>query len=299
MRRASGSWRCVTSSSARAASSSARIVCTTLRCWRSRLATWRVAAELVDDGLEAATDAGNAQALAWLAYPDGLVGVHRGDEERGEQAAAHLAQWGGSCDEPPRVVMAHHVRGISALAAGDPEGALAELGPGVELARRLGLPTSRCDPGVARCRRGRRTGRRWRAGHFVCRRARRAGVGARPSVGECRGATIRVHCPRSGSPTGWKGSPRPPPPSTSSDIAWMQRGRCSLHGQALRRAGRRTAAADVLAAARDRFVVMGAHPWVTRAVHELERVAPGRSVGELDTDRGSHRRSRRRGSAKS
>jgi DNA-binding NarL/FixJ family response regulator len=52
-------------------------------------------------------------------------------------------------------------------------------------------------------------------------------------------------------------------------------------GRAQVRAGHRTLAADALADARDRFDAMGAARWAARAAAELERVAPGRSTGEL------------------
>jgi DNA-binding NarL/FixJ family response regulator len=59
-------------------------------------------------------------------------------------------------------------------------------------------------------------------------------------------------------------------------------GRAALElGRALLRAGRRTAAADALIDARDRFASMGAGHWVARAEEELDRAAPGRSVGTL------------------
>ena len=54
-----------------------------------------------------------------------------------------------------------------------------------------------------------------------------------------------------------------------------------LRGQALLRGGHRTAAAAVLAEARDRFELMGASLWEQRAREELERASPGRTEGEL------------------
>ena len=54
-----------------------------------------------------------------------------------------------------------------------------------------------------------------------------------------------------------------------------------LLGQALLRGGHRTAAADALVDARDRFASMGADVWEQRALEELERSAPGRGSGEL------------------
>ncbi|HXV35060.1 MAG TPA: helix-turn-helix transcriptional regulator, partial [Gaiellaceae bacterium] len=54
-----------------------------------------------------------------------------------------------------------------------------------------------------------------------------------------------------------------------------------LLGRALLRSGRRSAAAESLAAARDRFASMGAALWAARAAEDLERAAPGRASGEL------------------
>jgi DNA-binding NarL/FixJ family response regulator len=54
-----------------------------------------------------------------------------------------------------------------------------------------------------------------------------------------------------------------------------------LLGQALLRGGHRTAAADALEDARERFASMGAATWEARALEELERSAPGRGSGEL------------------
>src|SRR5690606_33143505 len=54
-----------------------------------------------------------------------------------------------------------------------------------------------------------------------------------------------------------------------------------LQGHALRRAGRRNRAADVLADAHARLTTMGAVTWRAHAAAELERVAPGRERAEL------------------
>ncbi len=56
-------------------------------------------------------------------------------------------------------------------------------------------------------------------------------------------------------------------------------------GRALVASGRRTSAAEALAAARDEFRSLGATPWERQAAEELERVAPGRTTGTLtDTE---------------
>jgi DNA-binding CsgD family transcriptional regulator len=54
-----------------------------------------------------------------------------------------------------------------------------------------------------------------------------------------------------------------------------------LLGRALLRGGRRSRAAEGLAAARGSFAELGAVLWEARASEELERAAPGRSAGEL------------------
>ena len=176
--------------------------------------------------------------------------------------------------------MAHHVRGISALAAGDPEGALAELGPGVELARRLGYR----HPGVIpvlpdAVEAAALAGDGELVTSFVAELAEQASALDLPWVNAAARRSQALSA--FGQSDGLEGF-------AAATAAFDELGyrvdaarTLLVHGQALRRAGRRTAAADVLATARDRFVVMGARPWATRAVHELERVAPGRSVGAL------------------
>ena len=103
-----------------------------------------VAAQLADDGIESATDAGNLPVVMWLRYPDGLAAAHRGDDERAMAAAAAMDTWGLEHDELPRRLMAHHVRGVLALASGDAPAAQVELLAGVGLARRAG----QAHPGV-------------------------------------------------------------------------------------------------------------------------------------------------------
>jgi DNA-binding CsgD family transcriptional regulator len=59
-----------------------------------------------------------------------------------------------------------------------------------------------------------------------------------------------------------------------------------LEGRAILRDGRRSNAAEVLAAARDGFAAIGAPMWEARAVEELERVSPGRASGDLTPTEG-------------
>ena len=78
-----------------------------------------VAAELVDDGLESALDAGNASIGVWLRYPDGLVHAHLGsDEGASGTRSSRCGRGGASTASSTRVMMAHHVAGVLALATG-------------------------------------------------------------------------------------------------------------------------------------------------------------------------------------
>jgi DNA-binding NarL/FixJ family response regulator len=236
----------------------------------------RTAAELVDDGMEAATDAGNAQAKSWLAYPEGLVHVHLGDAERAERAAARLEAWGRDCDEPPRVAMAHHVRGLRGLAAGDPAGALDAFAAGVDLLGSLGYHHPGVIPvladGIEAAVLG---GHAEHAQGWADRLGAQAAVLAQPWVDAAhRRACALLTRDADGLARA---------AATFDALGYrLDAARSTvLLGQALRRAGQRSAAADVLCGGHDRLVAAGAAPWAALAAHELDRVAPGRSTGEL------------------
>ena len=64
------------------------------------------ALDLADDALEAAFDASNPQASAWVRYPAGLAHAHLGDEVGVADDAAELRSWGVDHDQPPRTLMA-------------------------------------------------------------------------------------------------------------------------------------------------------------------------------------------------
>ena len=247
-----------------------------------------VAAELVDDGLESALDSGNAPMAMWLRYPDGLVHAHLGDDERARRAAAEMRAWGSEHGEHPRMLMAHHVAGVLALAQRRRDGG-ARRAP-----RRRRARTRSC--GLRPSRRGARAPRRDRGG----------GRGRRRPI----------------SPPTW------PPSSTAQAAAlrlpWVDAAACRGRGLAPTAAGdkaarigspRRAAAFDALgyrldaarawwwhgrALQRDRSPParrptcsprpataspsMGATPWAEQAAAELERVAPGRATGALTED---------------
>ena len=67
-----------------------------------------------------------------------IAHVRQGDRDVAEAAAARMWDWGRDHDEPPRLVMAHHVRGVAALADGDAAGAAVELLAATAAATALG-----------------------------------------------------------------------------------------------------------------------------------------------------------------
>ena len=102
-----------------------------------------LAAELADDGIEAADDAGNAQAAAWLSYPAAIASSHLGEVDHARAAVACLRSLGADRGGATRLLMARHVLGLLALVGDQPAVAVAELLPAVEELRRKGvrLPT--------------------------------------------------------------------------------------------------------------------------------------------------------------
>ena len=72
-----------------------------------------------EEGISAARDAGNEQAIAWLTYPLGLAAALQGGSQRADQAADLLIRWGQTHDEPPRLLMADEIRGSLSASAGD------------------------------------------------------------------------------------------------------------------------------------------------------------------------------------
>jgi DNA-binding CsgD family transcriptional regulator len=244
------------------------------------------AAQLVDDGLESAFDAGNLSAVMWLRYTDGRVHAHLGgDDDRVRQAAAEMRDWGLTRGEHTRVAMAHHVAGVRALTVADGAPALEELLAGVAISRRQGF----AHPGVVpvlpdAIEAATLVGDAGLAAELATELAEQAasldvpwataaarrGVGtAATAAGERNAPDALAEAADAFDAIGYR---------LDAARAWL------WHGRALQRAGRRAAAADVFAAARDRFLAMKARPWAEQAASDLERVAPGRTTGALTDD---------------
>lgn len=240
------------------------------------------AAELAEEGIEAAADAGNDQAVAWLGHPLGVVNAHLGNVERAKAAVVMLRSRVLEQDGRTRLVMAGHVLGLLALAGGAPARAAAELAPALELTAEIGvrlpaaipvLPDSieamallgdpeRCADLAAELeRQAKAIDQPW---------VDAAAVRGRGLAALARGADDAIVL--LGEAAG-----------AFEELGYRMDAARSLllQGRALRRAGRRNTSADVLTEARGRFCAMGATPWSDQAEAELERVAPGREHSEL------------------
>lgn len=241
-----------------------------------------VAAELAREGMDTAGDAGNSQAMAWLAYPLGVACAHLGDHERARAAATELRSDVIGHDGRPRLVMADHVLGLISLAAGQPARAVAELTRGVALARDLGVRFPAAVPvlpdlieatafagDASSCAElaDELSGQAAASRQPWIDAAARRGLGmAALAKGDASASELLAIAAAAFDDLGYR-----------MDAART----LLLHGRALRRAGRRNHSADALMEAGHRFVEMGASPWAAQATCELDRVAPGRDHAEL------------------
>ncbi len=241
-----------------------------------------LASELADDGIEAADDAGNAQAAAWLSYPAAIAWTHLGEADRAGAAVARLRSLGTDRGGATRLLMARHVVGLLALVGDQPGAALAELLPAVEELRRKGVRLPSPIPvlpdaieAAAACgdasmcaqlsaeldSQAAAVQQPWVDAAALRGQGLVALTEGRHAAGELLGAAAAAF----------------------SEFGCRMEGARSLllQGRGLRRLGRRNASAEVLEQARERFAAMGAAPWESRAAAELDRVAPGREQAVL------------------
>ncbi len=240
------------------------------------------AVELADDGIEAADDAGNDQAAAWLSYPAAIASTHRGQPDRAREAVGRLRSMGHDRIGATRLLMAHHVCGLLALVDGQPAAALNELLPAVEELRRVGvaLPSpiqvlpdaieaAALDGDGSTC------------AELSAELDHQAEVVDQPWVNAAAQRGRGLAALAGGGDTA--SDVLAAAADAFFDLGYRLDGTRSLllQGRALRRAGRRNASAEVLEDARRRFAALGATPWEVQAAVELERVAPGRQRTEL------------------
>src|SRR5262249_3070703 len=107
-----------------------------VECAAGNLAT---AAELVQEGLEAARDSHNTYAERELLYPLALVNAWRGRAEEARAAAARLLDEATRQGVRPLVARQRSVLGLLALSEGADADAAAELTAAVELVEEMGI----------------------------------------------------------------------------------------------------------------------------------------------------------------
>ena len=254
------------------------------------------AAELVDEGMEAATDAGNQQAAAWLGYSAGVVNAHLGATGPVVDAVGLLRSRAGERDGRTRLLMAHHVVGLEALASGEQAAAAVAFAPGLAMAREIGYQLPSVVPvlpdaieamavlgDATACAElsaeldGQATAVRQPWVDAVAMRGR--GLAAL-AAGDCAAPDLLAAAA-----------------AQFDSIGYLVDAARSLlmQGRALRRAGQRNASADVLADAAHRFAIMGATPWAAQAERRAGTGRPRSAARRADPHRGpDHPTDRRR-----
>ena len=240
------------------------------------------AAEIVDQGLEAAGDADNADAAGWLVFPLAMVQAWRGLSEPARASVGLLLtqtrrarlQW---------IVRGKSVLGLLALSEGDAAGAAEELVEAARMLEQMGfahpgaLPIL---PDAIEALAG--TGESELAEALRERLERQAAAldsaWAQAALARSRGTLLIAQ----GDP-GAAVAPLEESASTFDRLGYRPAAARAVLalGRAQARSGHRTLAADTLADARNRFAEIGAAHWEARTVEELERAAPGRAAGVL------------------
>jgi DNA-binding CsgD family transcriptional regulator len=241
------------------------------------------AAALAREGSDRARDSGDPWAESTFYYPFALLGVWCMSATRAEPALADLRRRAETYGMLPHRIRAHWLDGLLALREGEIEDARTLLTEAVSLLEETGvehpgqypvLPDAiealarSGDPSLAQTllerleRRSEAVASAWTSA--VALRARGALLLARGDAEEAleplEKAVISL------DRLGFR-------PDAARAVL--------VRGSALLRSGHRIAAADAFSDAEERFRLMGAPPWAAKASEELERVAPGRTEGEL------------------
>ena len=182
-------------------------------------------------------------------------------------------------------MMAHHVAGVIALAAGDPAAALGELEAGVELAGKLGhghpgampllpdaIEAAAASQNIERAAE--------LAAELDAQSVRLDSPWVRAAALRGRGVVAAADSDKSGPSTLAAAIAAFDATGHRLDAARS----CWWRGRALWRTGRRQAAAAVLDEALQRFGAVAAAPWQALVTAELERVAPGHTSRVLTDD---------------
>ena len=237
----------------------------------------------VREGVEAARDAEDSYGERLLLYPLALVHAWRGRADEARAAAARRLREAGLKDDRPGAVRARAVLGLLALAEDDCALAARELAEAARLLDAMGFAHPGAFPVLpdaveALAGAGKLRGAQALLARLEHQAATTESPWARAAAARSRGALLlaRGDAREACAPVEWalaafeRLGHRP-------DAARAR----FLLGRVLLRAGRRNAAADALAGAREAFAAMGAPAWAARAARELERAAPGRTAGTL------------------
>jgi len=240
------------------------------------------ARDLTDEAVEAATDAGNRQAVLWVSYAAGLVAAHLGDRAQAMAAADRLTDAGSTLNLPPRTLMGQHIEGVLQLTAGEPAAALTVLVRAVELADGLGYRCPGFIPLVPDAIEAAAlvgdTGTAQRLAAALDEQA----AGLRTPWAAAAAATGRAVADLAADAGSAAERLRYSAEAFARLGYRLTAARTLLiAGRALTRARRRGQAAEVLTLAQAEFSAMHAAGWDREAGRQLDRVAPGRGTGTL------------------
>ncbi len=236
----------------------------------------------VERAIEVSLDAGDPWSERLLLYVRSLVDAWLGRAESARTAARRLVEESGTLGMDKAVPRGLAVLGLLALSEGDATTAARELGEAARRREEMGIRHPGAEPELP---------------DAVEALALAGNAGAAALLERLEGHAEAVDCPwplaaaarargvlllAQGEPDG--AAPPLEQAAASFDRLGFRpdaaRARLLL-GRALLRGGHRSRAAEALEAARGSFAELGAALWEARAIEELERVAPGRSSGEL------------------
>jgi DNA-binding NarL/FixJ family response regulator len=233
-------------------------------------------------GLEAALDAENTYAERELLYPLARAEAWLGREQEARATALRLCEEASTHGVKPLLVRAASVLGLLALSLDDLDSARDELGRAADLLERMGF----ANPGAFRVlpdaiealARSEELSAAEALHERLESEAAAAGPWSHAAVERARGALLLARGDAERAADVLDGAAAcfqslEHGPDTARALL--------LRAQALLRAGRRSLAAEVAAAALARFSAMGATLWEARALELLERLQPGRAAGRL------------------
>jgi DNA-binding CsgD family transcriptional regulator len=244
---------------------------------------FETAERAVERAIEVSLDAGDAWSSRLLLYVRSLVDAWLGRAEAARTAASRLVEESGTLGMGKAVTRGLAVLGFLALSEGDAEEAARQLGEAARRREEMGIrhPGAEAelpDAVEALALAGDPAG----STALLERLEDHAEAVGCPwplaAAGRARGALLLAQ-----SEPDEAAAPLEEAAASFDRLGFRPdaaRARLLL-GRALHRGGHRSRAAEALEAARGSFAELGAPLWEARASEELERVAPGRSTGEL------------------